>query len=162
MRIPHGEWTEDVGVKESKKRRVQAEAERNRADYGDGERGGAAEAAERVPDVLPKRFDGADASGVSTLVLYQWFGAKPDARLTLSFGFRKTSGQILPRLHLEMEGQLVLELPIDCPATYDGAQPKPQIATAHAILKTRLMAAEIRSQSAASVSSCFRPAVVRR
>ena len=129
--IPYSKGAEHVGIKQREEGRIQPQPQRNRPNHRCGEHGGAAEGADRIPHVLPKRVEKADAAGVATLILYEGFRAEADARVAPRVVFLKTGSEVLPCLHLEMERQLLLELAIDSAATRNGPEPKPQIAHVH-------------------------------
>src|SRR6267142_5988174 len=68
VRIAHGKRLEDVRVEDREDGGVETEAERDGADDRQGERRRPAEAAHRVPHVLPQRVDEPDAARVAALV----------------------------------------------------------------------------------------------
>lgn len=71
---------------------------------------------------------------------------------------------MLARFHLEMERELVGELPFDAARRQQGANAQAKIAPGHgqAIFITRSMAVVMRSHALASTASCRRPEAVSR
>ena len=93
--------------------RDQPKAERHRRDDGEGGERRAAERAERVEDVACQVIDEAGAASVATLVGGKRHRAEARARPRASVGGAQTGGDVLLRLALDVERELLVELAFD-------------------------------------------------
>ena len=92
------------------------EAECDRRDDGEGGEGRAAERAERVEDVARQVIDESGAASVATLVGGKRHRAEARERPGASVGGAQTGGDVLLRLALDVERELLVELAFDAAA----------------------------------------------
>ena len=129
LRTASARRNEDVVDREH--HRDEPEAERHRRDDGEGGEGRAAERAERVEDVACQVVDETGAARVAALVGGQRHRAEARERPGASVGGAQTGGDVLLRLALDVERELLVELAFDAARSHQRANPQEQVAEVH-------------------------------
>ena len=162
-RAPHGIGAKKQDVVDREDHGDEPEAERDRRDDGEGGERRAAERAERVRDVACQVVDETGAARVAALVGGQRHRAEACERPGASVDGAQTGGDVLLRLALDVERELIVELALDAlrsrPARESAGTGRGG-SCAHASFITRPMAVDMRSHSLASTVSCRRPDAV--
>ena len=160
---PHGIGTKKEDVVDREYHGDEPEAERDRRDDGEGGERRAAERAERVRDVACQVVDETGAARVAALVGGKRHRAEARERPGASVDGAQTGGDVLLRLALDVERELLVELAFDAvrePPARESAGTGRGGSCRHASFITRPMAVDMRSHSLASTASCRRPAGV--
>ena len=129
---PHGIDTKKEDVVDREDHGDEPEAERHRRDDREGGERRAAERAERVPDVASQVVDDTGAASVATLVGGQRHRAEARERPGASIDGAQTGGDVLLRLALDVERELLVELAFDAARSHQRANPQEQVAEVHA------------------------------
>ena len=129
----HGIDAKQEDVVDREHRRDQPKAERHRRDDGEGGEGRAAERAERVEDVARQVIDESGAASVATLVGGKRHRAEARERPGASVGGAQAVGDVLLRLALDVERELLVELTFDPARGNPRANPQQQVAEVHGV-----------------------------
>ena len=102
------------------------------SDDRQGRKRCAAERPERVEDVACQVIDETGATSVATLIGGQRHRAEARDRLGASVDGAQTGGDVLLRLALDVERELLVELAFDALGSHQRANPQEQVAEVHA------------------------------
>src|SRR4029079_3044596 len=148
-------------------RRVGADADAEREQRGEGEAASAAERAQREADVLGEAVQPGQAALIVPLLDRALGTAEVEQRGTVGLGGGEAAAAMSLLEHCEVEGELLLRrFPLAVAVAERPEQPGDELAQVHqrevsGWPSRRPITAAMRFHSAASRSSCRRPARVR-
>jgi len=122
VRIPHRVDPEEEHVEEREGDGDDAEAERDRRDDRQRHERRPAKRAQREAEVAPERLEERDPAFVSALVGGERNRAEPRQRPAPGFSSVHALSDVLPGFALDVERELIVELPFDPARCDQGAQ----------------------------------------
>lgn len=167
LRLTVGERAEDERIDHREHRRPRPDPEPEREDERRGKERIAADPPERVAHVLAEDLEPAHPSRRPRRLPDLCHAAQPEHRLAPSLLRSHPAAEVLLHRHLQVERQLLLELPILAGAEHQRTDALADFrehphAAPPSQARMRLIAAEARSHPARSRSSCRTPAGVSR
>jgi hypothetical protein len=121
-RIRNGQRLHDHGIHQGEYRSCGADAQRQREDRGDGERGSLAQTPQGVAHVLKEGFEKRQSALIAILFPDRLHGAELEYGLASRFIGRKTGAEILRGLHGDMLFDLLAQALLVLPGFRPGDQ----------------------------------------
>ncbi len=162
--IAYGIDAEEERIEEREDHGDKRQSQSDSGDDGASREGSAAEAAQPVEDIARRGVEERGAALVAALIGRERHGAKACPRLRAGLRSREAAFDERLRFAFQMEGELLVELPLHVAGGQQRSSAELQVPQIHrqASFITRPIAAAIRSHSRHSMASCFRPDAVRR